>query len=121
VVAGGEEHSTLGVQVREAAARLNLGVGEDAFPEQVFFIRSDQYSFVRQGIPAIMSNGGLKSSDPKIQPKEMLLKWLATVYHTPSDDMTQPLDFEAAAKYARFNFLFGYHWRAWRRKKRCRS
>jgi hypothetical protein len=108
VVALGEEHSTLGVQVREAAARLNLGVGEDPFPELVFFIRSDQYSFVRQGVPAVMSGSGFKSSDPKIQPKEILLKWFATVYHMPSDDMNQPLDFDAAAKYARFNFFVGY-------------
>lgn len=108
MVLAGLEHSTLADQAEQAAARMNLDLGQELFPEQVFFIRSDQYSFVRQGIPAVMSNSGLKSSDPKIQPKEILLKWLDTVYHTPKDDMNQRLDFEAAAKYSRFNFLLGY-------------
>jgi Zn-dependent M28 family amino/carboxypeptidase len=108
VLARGEEHSTLGVQVREAAERLKLAVAHDPFPEQVFFIRSDQYSFVRQGIPAVGSNPGLKSSDPKIQPKELVLQWISTVYHTPKDDMNQRIDFDATAKFSRFNFLLGY-------------
>jgi Zn-dependent M28 family amino/carboxypeptidase len=108
MVLDGQEHSTLADEVQEAAARMKLAVAPDAFPEQVFFIRSDQYSFVRQGIPAVASDAGLKSSDPKIQPKEILLKWLDTVYHTPKDDMNQRLDFDAVTKYSRFNFLLGY-------------
>jgi Peptidase family M28/PA domain len=108
VVLVGQEHSTLADQVQQAAARMNLAVGQELFPEQAFFIRSDQYSFVRQGIPAVLSNSGLKCSDPKIQPKEIALKWLSTVLHTPKDDMNQRLDFEAAAKYSRFSFLLGY-------------
>jgi Zn-dependent M28 family amino/carboxypeptidase len=108
MVLAGQEHSTLADQVQQAAARMNLAVGQEIFPEQVFFIRSDQYSFVRQGIPAVMSNSGLKSSDLNIQPKEILLKWLGTVYHTPKDDMNQRFDFEDATKYSRFNFLLGY-------------
>ncbi len=108
VVANGVEHSTLGAAVQEAASRLNLAVSPDPFPEQVFFIRSDQYSFVKQGIPAIGPDFGLKSSNPNIKPMEILLKWLDTIYHTPQDDMNQPFDFESGAKYARFCFLFGY-------------
>jgi Zn-dependent M28 family amino/carboxypeptidase len=108
MVLAGQEHSTLADQAQQAAARMNLAIGQEIFPEQVFFIRSDQYSFVRQGIPAVASNSGLKSIDPKIQPKEILLNWLGTVYHTPKDDMNQRLDFEAATKYSRFNFLLGY-------------
>jgi len=108
IVVQGREHLTLPDQVQQAAARMNLAVGQDSFPEQVLFIRSDQYSFVRQGIPAVWSLGGAKSSDPKIQPKEIALKWLSTVYHTPKDDMNQPLSFDAATKFSRFNFLLGY-------------
>lgn len=108
VIANGAEHSTLEAAVLEAAARLNLAVSPDPFPEQVFFIRSDQYSFVKQGIPAVGPDFGLKSSDPKIKPKEIMLKWMETIYHTPQDDMIQPFDFESGAKYARFCFLFGY-------------
>ena len=59
MVLAGQEHSTLADQMQQAAGRMNLAVGREIFPEQVFFIRSDQYSFVRQGIPAVMSNSGL--------------------------------------------------------------
>lgn len=108
VVARGSEHSTLIAAVREAAARLNLDVSPDPFPHQVFFIRSDQYSFVKQGIPSLFLGTGTKSSDPKIKPQEIIMKWRQTTYHKPQDDMSQPFDFESGAKYARYSLLLGF-------------
>jgi len=109
IVAFGSEHSSLEVVVRKAAERMQLDVNPDPMPEAVIFIRSDQYSFVKQGIPAVMQSPGIKSSDPKIKPMEILMNWLATRQHQPSDDMNQPgLDFTAAAKFARYVFLCGY-------------
>jgi len=108
VVARGSEHSTLGIAVREAAARLSLDVSPDPFPELVFFIRSDQYSFVKQGIPSVFPSTGTKSSDPNIKPQQMITKWRQTIYHKPQDDMNQAFDFESGAKYARYNFFLGY-------------
>jgi hypothetical protein len=108
VVARGSEHSTLGLTVQEAAARLSLDVSPDPFPELVFFIRSDQYSFVKQGIPSVFPSAGTKSSDPNIKPQQIITKWRQTTYHKPQDDMSQPFDFESGAKYARYNFFLGY-------------
>jgi hypothetical protein len=108
VIVNGEEHSTLGNQVHQAALRLHLLVSPDPFPEQVFFIRSDQYSFVRQGVPVVDISNGMQSSDAKIHPRETLLKWIDTVYHSPKDDMNQPFDFEAAAAYSRYSYLLGF-------------
>jgi len=108
VIARGSEHSTLGIAVREAAARLALDVSPDPFPELVFFIRSDQYSFVKQGIPSVFPSAGTKSSDPNINPQQIITKWRQTIYHKPQDDMNQPFDFESGAKYARYNFFLGY-------------
>jgi hypothetical protein len=108
VIARGSEHSTLGIIVREAAARLSLDVSPDPFPELVFFIRSDQYSFVKQGIPSVFPSVGTKSSDPSIKPHQIITKWRQTTYHKPQDDMNQPFDFESGAKYARYNFFLGY-------------
>jgi len=108
VIARGSEHSTLGIIVREAAARLRLDVSPDPFPELVFFIRSDQYSFVKQGIPSVFPSAGTKSSDPNIKPQQIITKWRQTTYHKPQDDMNQPFDFESGAKYARYNFFLGY-------------
>jgi hypothetical protein len=51
----------------------------------------------------------LKSDNPKIDPAAIFKNWEQTRYHQPSDDMEQPgLDFNEAAKYARFVFLCGY-------------
>ena len=108
IIARGSEHSTLGITVREAATRLSLGVSPDPFPELVFFIRSDQYSFVKRGIPAVFPSVGTKSSDPNIKPQQIITKWRQTTYHKPQDDMNQRFDFESGAKYARFNFFLGY-------------
>jgi Zn-dependent M28 family amino/carboxypeptidase len=74
----------------------------------VLFIRSDQYSFVKQGIPSLFLSSGKKSSDPKINPEEIRKIFLATRYHKPQDDMNQPLDFESGAKFARYSYLLGY-------------
>jgi len=108
VIARGSEHSTLSVAAHEAAAHLKLDVSPDPSPELVFFIRSDQYSFVKQGIPAVFLGAGRKSSDPKINPQEIITKWRQTIYHKPQDDMNQPFDFESGAKYAMYAFLLGY-------------
>src|ERR1700676_1684470 len=108
IVAFGAEHSSLDAVVKKAAARLDLSESPDPNPEEVVFIRSDQYSFVKQGIPAIFPVAGFKSDDPKIKPAEIFKNWEQTRYHQPQDDMDQPgLDFDAAVKYARFVFLCG--------------
>jgi hypothetical protein len=108
IVAFGAEHSSLDAVVKNAAARMHLSESPDPSPEEVVFIRSDQYSFVKQGVPAIFPVPGFKSDDPKIKPTEIFKNWEQTRYHQPQDDMDQPgLDFDAAAKYARFVFLCG--------------
>jgi Zn-dependent M28 family amino/carboxypeptidase len=108
VTARGSEHSTLGAAVSETASRMNFEVSPDPFPELVLFIRSDQYTFVKEGIPAVLLSTGIKSSNPKIKPEEILPRWMQTTYHKPQDDMSQPFDFESGAKFARYSFLVGY-------------
>ena len=49
----GIEHSSLEQQVQSAAKRIGYSLSPDPMPEENFFIRSDQYSFVLQGIPAV--------------------------------------------------------------------
>jgi Zn-dependent M28 family amino/carboxypeptidase len=109
VVAFGAEHSTLSSAVERAAQRMHLAQSPDPFPEEVAFVRSDQYSFVRQGIPAVMVSPGFTSDDPAIEPLKIFAQWEQTRYHQPQDDMQQPgLDFDAAAAFTRFAYLCGY-------------
>jgi Zn-dependent M28 family amino/carboxypeptidase len=109
IIPFGAEHSSLGAVVKQAASRLHLELSPDPMPEEVIFVRSDQYSFVKQGIPAVYPTPGFKSNDPNIKPAEIFKNWEATRYHQPQDDMQQPgLDFNQAAKYADFVFLCGW-------------
>ena len=108
VVAFGAEHSNLKAAVQQAAGRLHLVSSPDPAPEQALFIRGDNYSFVKQGIPSVALSPGVKSDNPKTKPIEIAGQWLQTRYHQPSDDMEQPgLDFDEAVKFARFVFLAG--------------
>jgi hypothetical protein len=110
VIAFGAEHTSLESVIQRAAKRMGIVESPDPMPEQVVFIRSDQYSFVKQGIPAVMPSPGFKSDNPKINAFQIATKWMDDTYHEPNDDMNQPnLDFNAAAQFARFTFLCGYY------------
>lgn len=108
VVALGAEHSTIGDEVAAAAKEMGYDVSPDPMPEEVSFIRSDQYSFVLQGVPAVDVEDGVHATDPKVNGLDVIKKWLVTRYHTPLDNMDQPIDFDSAAKGAVMNFLVGY-------------
>jgi hypothetical protein len=108
LVVFGAEHSSLGRVAEDAARRLGLTLSPDPQPEQVFFVRSDQYSFVKQGIPAIAADVGLQTTDSTRNPKQIVEEWEKTIYHMPQDDMSQPFDFASGVQYARFHFLCGY-------------
>jgi Zn-dependent M28 family amino/carboxypeptidase len=108
VIAFGAEHSTLAGDVDRATERLDLRVSEDPLPEEVMFIRSDQFSFVRRGIPALFVISGLRGGDDAVDGREPWRQWMRTTYHTPQDDMSQSIDFEAGAVFARLNFLIVY-------------
>ena len=109
IIAFGAEHSSLDRVVHQAADRMHLVISPDPMPDEVIFIRSDQYSFVKQGVPAVFPTPGFKSDNPKIDPTAIFKAWEQTRYHQPQDDMDQPgLDFNEAAKFARFIFLCGY-------------
>jgi Zn-dependent M28 family amino/carboxypeptidase len=109
VTALGGEHSSLGPLVDAAARALGLHTSPDPEPKQVKFIRSDQYSFVRQGIPAIDVELGLK--DDKGQTADYAARrkaWVATRYHAPKDEWDPSYDYEAMAQVARIDLLVGY-------------
>ncbi|WP_044002688.1 M28 family peptidase [Hymenobacter swuensis] len=108
VVPLGAQHSSLARPVAEAARYLNLTVEEDPEPDQNRFIRSDQYSFVAQGIPALHIKYGNRTPDGKNNLAEQVQKWRAVTYHKPQDDSNGTFDFAAGQKYVQLNFLIGY-------------
>lgn len=108
VVAVGAEHSTLGKEVAAAGKVMGYTVTPDPMPEETAFIRSDQYSFVLQGVPGIIVIDGIHPTDPKLDAMKILKNWEETRYHTPLDNMDQPFVWESIAKVTVLNFLIGY-------------
>jgi hypothetical protein len=94
----GLAESTLGETVRAAARELGVEVQPDNEPEQNRFIRSDQYSFIRRGIPALAFKFGYAPGSPE---QKIRAEWIRTRYHKPSDDLGQPVDTAAAAGFDR--------------------
>ncbi|HTS27124.1 MAG TPA: M20/M25/M40 family metallo-hydrolase [Bryobacteraceae bacterium] len=90
--------STLGDSVRAAAKELGVEVQADNEPEQNRFIRSDQYSFIRRGVPALAFKFGYAAGSPE---EKIRKDWVQTRYHRPSDDLSQPVDTAAAALFDR--------------------
>lgn len=108
IVPYGAQHSTLMEPVTRAAQHLGIALAEDPIPEQVLFIRSDHYSFVRQGVPSLFIKSGFKTGDAALDGAKINAAYRRDVYHKPNDDMTQAFDFEAGAAHARLNFLTGW-------------
>jgi hypothetical protein len=99
VTAFGADHSTIGATVAEAGKSMGVAVSPDPMPQEAIFTRSDHYMFVRRGVPAVLlmtgyANGGKAYWDA----------FLARTYHSPQDDLTQKIDWNAGARYAILNY-----------------
>jgi len=92
----GLAESDLGDRAREAAQAYGVRVQPDPEPLRNSFIRSDQYSFVRHGIPAVKLDTGF---DPGTPEQKIFKDWLTNRYHAPSDDLSQPVNLDTAALY----------------------
>jgi Zn-dependent M28 family amino/carboxypeptidase len=92
----GLDESDLGEDIRATAKELGLGVQSDPEPQRNRFVRSDQYSFIKSGIPALAMKVGYEEHTPQA---EIARKWTAERYHAPSDDLNQPIDHTAAGAY----------------------
>jgi hypothetical protein len=93
----GLEESDLGADVRAVAEGLGVSVQTDPQPLRNRFIRSDQYSFVRAGVPALALKIGFEPGSPEA---EIEKKWFAERYHAVGDDLDQPVDLTAMGKYS---------------------
>jgi Zn-dependent M28 family amino/carboxypeptidase len=94
----GLAESSLGVTVAEAAKAMGVAVQTDREPEQNRFIRSDQYSFIRRGVPSLAFKFGYEFGSPE---ETIRRNWVRDIYHKPQDDTNQPVNLEAAATFNR--------------------
>lgn len=97
LVVFGLEESTLGDDARAVATELGVETLTDPQPQRNRFIRSDQYSFIRTGVPALALKIGYLPDSPE---EAIDRQWFKERYHAPGDDLTQPVDFGAMGLYA---------------------
>jgi hypothetical protein len=92
----GLAESDLGDEAREVAQAHGITVQADPEPQRNIFVRSDQYNFIRHGVPALAMGVGAAPGSPE---QKIFKEWLTQRYHAPSDDLNQPVDLSAAALY----------------------
>jgi hypothetical protein len=100
LVALGAERSEIGPVVARVAHQEGLKLTPDPDPDQADFVRSDHYSFVRQGIPSVFLETG-----PGGPGKAATEDFLAHRYHQPSDDLSAPFDWAAGREFVKVNYL----------------
>jgi hypothetical protein len=103
VVAFGAEHTTLGELARASVAAAGLTLAPDPQPEESIFVRSDQYSFVRKGIPAIYLCPGLGARDGSEAGRAAVERFRREHYHRPSDQAGLPVDWEGVRRFTSAN------------------
>ena len=92
----GLEQSTLGADAEKVGAAHHIVIAGDPEPDRNSFIRTDQYSFVQAGVPALAMKFGWTMGSPEYK---MWRAWLAQRYHSTDDDLAQPVDLVAAAQF----------------------
>jgi len=99
LVAYGAEESSLGEDARVVCAQLGIELAPDPLPDHLIFVRSDQYSFIRKGIPSLMP---AMSPRPGTAETEMYESWFSNRYHAQADDLSQPVDLAGAEAFNAF-------------------
>ncbi len=99
LVAYGADESSLGQDARQTADHAHIGLVPDRAPDRLVFIRSDQYSFIRRGVPSLM----LAFAAEPGSPEEVVQRhWFVERYHGQADNLEQPIDLAAADAYDRY-------------------
>jgi len=81
-----------------AAAGDRVRVVPDPRPERNTVAGSDQWSFIRAGIPALLVRG----TAPGPEERKLIVDIMATAYHQPGDDLSLPWKPENAPDFVRF-------------------
>lgn len=95
----GLQESTLADDARAVGAEHNIEIAVDPEPDRNSFIRTDQYSFVQAGVPALAMKFGWTADSPEYKTWR---QWLAQRYHSTEDNLSQPVDKAAAAQFNSF-------------------
>ncbi len=99
LVVYGADRTSIGPIVARVAGAEGVALTPDPAPEQASFVRSDHYSFVRTGVPAVSIEPG-----PKGPGKAAIEDFLEHHYHQPSDEVTLPIDWGQGVRFVKLNY-----------------
>jgi hypothetical protein len=99
----GLHESDLGDRFAAVAKQAGIPIQDDPEPWRNHFIRSDQYSFIRRGVPSLFFAFGAEKGSPDAQ---RLKEWTRKRYHEPADDLSQPVNLDDAVRFTRLLFDF---------------
>jgi hypothetical protein len=91
--------------MEKAAAVAGIELIPDPMPAEVVFVRSDQFSFIKQGVPAVFPVSG---NDGSAEGRDEVGHWRTGHYHSPNDDMNQNFDWPSGARFTSMAF-----WATW--------
>ncbi len=94
MVGFGAEYSTLGAMLDDVAKSYGIKIMPDPQPEEKVFTRSDHYSFVERGVPALMLMGVPEGTKDELIAK--IKAWEKVYYHQPADDVLANWDWSGA-------------------------
>ncbi|WP_297508827.1 M28 family metallopeptidase [uncultured Caulobacter sp.] len=92
----GASESSLGKEAEAVAKARGYELTSDPYPDRNSFVRTDQYSFVRAGVPSLALKFGYPVGTPAYQIEKA---WRAERYHSTADNLSQPVDLPAAADF----------------------
>ena len=92
--------SSLGLAVQSVGSRFGIRVQEDPEPERNLLRRSDHFSFMQIGVPAVNFVFGYQKGSPE---EKIYRTWYAERYHGPTDELQQLWNPQGAAKFNRFH------------------
>jgi Peptidase family M28 len=102
----GAEHSTLGAILTDVSNIYGIKVIPDPMPEEKIFTRSDHYSFVERGVPALMLLGA-PAGEAKLW-IDRSKAWEKTDYHQPGDTIQSNWAWEGAETVAEVMGIMGW-------------
>lgn len=106
MVGFGADHSTLGPMLDDVAKIMEISVIPDPMPDEKVFYRSDHYSFVERGVPALMLLGA-PAGDKEVWIKR-IKDWEKTDYHQPGDVIQPGWAWEGAETVADVMGILGW-------------
>ena len=103
IIAMGAERSTLLPVIRRVVSQMGMKLSPEAFPEKGYFFRSDQFSLVKVGVPAVYFEPGLRfRNQPEGWGRELMGNYIARHYHQPSDEFDPSWSFEGSRQMMEF-------------------